>query len=479
MKKILFLFFIIFFIQFVFAGSINRSFSSDTINIGQELIVNMSIIIFDSDLAYSIQEEIPLGAKVISYDSGSLDNETLILRLIKQSNPVNRTLSYKINFSSPGIYRFFGQSSFNGESEVNISGDKIIVVGEPIFDKDKDNIPDNLDKCNNIGMISLDKLNKFGCPKPKLEKFDIKPNFTDIDLFDIDDLEIGVSNKAKIVFQYENVNLMRNISGNYSELDLDFYVNISKNRIEINSSALPELNKSAKIIMYNVSFSNPMILRDGLNCSDCKNLVWSASSKTFSFKVPHFTIYSLGEGPVVLPDEDEEADISSNDEDSCFPIWNCSLWSNSLGVCGTRNCNDKNNCGTDFNKPQVIKTCSTYCGNGACDGDETCDICSIDCGVCTIDASRSNSGISCGDNVCADDEDNLSCSEDCADNAFLFWLVVYLVIGLIILGLFFLIKTIRGDKDKKFQVNNLNYNPMNKDKNSHLYRSYDEYSRFS
>ena len=44
-----------------------------------------------------------------------------------------------------------------------------------------------------------------------------------------------------------------------------------------------------------------------------------------------------------------------------------------------------------------------WCGNGACDGDETCASCEADCGACPF----------CGDGTCDADEDCSTCESDC------------------------------------------------------------------
>lgn len=80
-------------------------------------------------------------------------------------------------------------------------------------------------------------------------------------------------------------------------LDIDKYVNISFNRIEINSTALPSLNKSATLQIVGLTFSNPRILIDGDVClSDvCKKV--SYSNGVLIFNVTHFTAYSSEETP--------------------------------------------------------------------------------------------------------------------------------------------------------------------------------------
>ena len=82
-----------------------------------------------------------------------------------------------------------------------------------------------------------------------------------------------------------------------SGADIDSYVNVSANRIEINSSALPALNVSARLTLYNLSFSNPRVLRDGSVCSSSICTEVSYSGVNFMFDVTQFSVYSAGETP--------------------------------------------------------------------------------------------------------------------------------------------------------------------------------------
>jgi len=86
-----------------------------------------------------------------------------------------------------------------------------------------------------------------------------------------------------------------------NECDLDSYTNISSNRIEINSTALPNFNKSATLYIYNLTFSNPRILRDGSICPDtiCTEIDYTGG--TLIFNVTQFTTYSAEETPSTPP----------------------------------------------------------------------------------------------------------------------------------------------------------------------------------
>ena len=113
--------------------------------------------------------------------------------------------------------------------------------------------------------------------------------------------------------------------------NLDSYVNISNNRIEINSSALPALNRSARLYLYGLGFTNPRPLKDGSFCSACTEI--SYSDGTFVFDVGSFSVYSAEETPAV-------------------------------------------------------------CGDGTCNGAESCSTCVADCGACSSSGGGGGGGSS-------------------------------------------------------------------------------------
>lgn len=93
------------------------------------------------------------------------------------------------------------------------------------------------------------------------------------------------------------------INFNISSIDIDNNVNISYNRVYINSSAIPLFNKSAIITLYNISWANPRILKDGEACSPslCNIISYSSSSQILIFNVSSFSLYSTEETPIVAP----------------------------------------------------------------------------------------------------------------------------------------------------------------------------------
>lgn len=93
------------------------------------------------------------------------------------------------------------------------------------------------------------------------------------------------------------INLTNDSTYTDGNLDLNTYTNISHNFIEINSTALPNFNKSATLYLYNLGFTNPRVLKNGEVCPSAICTEISYSGGTFVFNVTQFTNYSAGETP--------------------------------------------------------------------------------------------------------------------------------------------------------------------------------------
>jgi hypothetical protein len=81
-------------------------------------------------------------------------------------------------------------------------------------------------------------------------------------------------------------------------------------------------------------------------------------------------------------------------------------------ACGDGVCNGKESCSTC---PHDCGACSTgpTCGDGVCSGNETCTTCSIDCTT----GCSTGSTPTCGDHTCNGTETCSSCSSDCGQCA--------------------------------------------------------------
>ncbi len=109
---------------------------------------------------------------------------------------------------------------------------------------------------------------------------------------------LNISNVTNLVLEKPSIGLINFTESvdlsNGSDIDAD--VNISFNRVEINSSRARHLNKRARLSLHNLSFSNPRVLKDGAVCSDCTEVGYSGG--IFVFDVTGFSVYSSEETPV-------------------------------------------------------------------------------------------------------------------------------------------------------------------------------------
>ncbi len=123
-------------------------------------------------------------------------------------------------------------------------------------------------------------------------------------------------------------NIIDLVFNNTKPVDLDDLIEILPNRAIVKSHLFNNLNKSAIIILNLANIVNPLIQKDGNTCNDCRILSFANSQLTFQVK--HFTEYSVTEG--------------------------------------------------------------SYCGDSYCSSQESCSVCSNDCGVCLQSDSSSPSG---------------------------------------------------------------------------------------
>jgi len=221
-------------------------------------------------------------------------------------------------------------------------------------DRDVDGILDVNDKCPDL----FGEADAYGCPKPIATRFDILSDLRS-DLTNFLDFRIGISKYGKIEFGNNVVKLVKTSGSNYVQANLDKNFNFTKNKVEVNSSDLPDVNKAATITLFNISVSNPRILRDGEICSDCTIVLWDSENKTLVFTVPHFTTYEIVETPISDSGGDSGSGSSGGGGGSsgggggvatCSVIdWNCPSWNGVSCINAKRtrecisNCNTKRN----------------------------------------------------------------------------------------------------------------------------------------
>jgi len=195
-------------------------------------------------------------------------------------------------------------------------------------DDDNDSVVNRNDFCPNTQGSDRNYVNAHGCPLPYSDKFtpDLTTDFADINLSKIINMTLGITSYGQIEF-LGNVTMMEWVSADmdsrYTRLDLDSNVDISHATVSVDSSNLAMLNLASRIILFNLTLTRPVILKDGALCGDDCSIIQyiGNTTKNLTFTVPGFTTYSATEH---------------------------------------------------------------YCGDGSCDSDlgETCSKCAADCGSC-------------------------------------------------------------------------------------------------
>lgn len=110
-----------------------------------------------------------------------------------------------------------------------------------------------------------------------------------IDLRNVSHFVTEVAYAGKINFS-ETIDLSKGF-------DLDKFINISPNKIGLDSNALRDFNESAVLHLYGLAFSSPRILMDGAECPSSVCTKISYSGGVLIFNVTHFTSYSAEETP--------------------------------------------------------------------------------------------------------------------------------------------------------------------------------------
>jgi len=98
----------------------------------------------------------------------------------------------------------------------------------------------------------------------------------------------SVSNAILEIWPYGKIEFLQTI--NFTGLNLDRYVNITYNNISIDMDALPRLNVSARITLYNLSSVYPRILRNSNNCEGIACSYLDFVSRNLRFTVTGFNL---------------------------------------------------------------------------------------------------------------------------------------------------------------------------------------------
>src|SRR3989344_4205813 len=234
-------------------------------------------------------------------NSTSTRNVSLVLPTINLSFPENKT--YINNVSIPLNFTYSNADFFWFNLD---NGDNSTIIGNTTFNASQGGHRLNLFANNSVGEITRNISFSVNLTKISIgySSFNgtTKGNSTDLskvtyeDLQNLSSLILEDTGYGKILFN-DIINVTNDEDPSDDIVNISAFINVSSNRIEINSTALPNFNKSATLSFYGLTFSNPRILRNGEVCSIAICVKNDYSSGILSFNVTGFSVYSSEEIP--------------------------------------------------------------------------------------------------------------------------------------------------------------------------------------
>jgi hypothetical protein len=177
---------------------------------------------------------------------------------------------------------------------VTVSNPPVNITPQPGTEKDSDGdgVPDYADKCFRTG-FNRTQVNIFGCPKPLRTKFSssLTTDFENVDLLGFANFRIGVLGVGLVDYKSQAVTLL---DQGFNPANLDAIVTFQNRLVRVNTTLYPSLNKPATVALYGVKINNPVIYRDGLQCTTCR--IQEFSNNTIAFTVPGFSTFTVEEG---------------------------------------------------------------------------------------------------------------------------------------------------------------------------------------
>ena len=284
---------------------------------GNKLLVLISMLLILASL--SLQEQVRMTGKA-AYEIGGaftvVDESPRLLQLISNYTvkpSQNRTVSINLSayFKEPNgenlTYSFAVPSSItvslnNATGEINLTlsqgwKGKTINVTFTAFDSSNNNVTSNnitiMVKEINITASTFDSVTAIGWYEGQSSGRVAIASLTDGELENSTELTIEKYAYGKMLFA-EPINISE-------DADLDSNINISDNSIILNSLVLANFNKPAMLWFYNLSFTNPRILKDGAACAatECAKINYTASTGILILNVTGFAAYSSEETPAV------------------------------------------------------------------------------------------------------------------------------------------------------------------------------------
>lgn len=129
-------------------------------------------------------------------------------------------------------------------------------------------------------------------------------------------------------------------------------IKIEFNSVEVNSSCFAGFNGTAIITMYNLTWTDPQILKDGEVCTTCTRQ--SYISGVLIFSITGFSVYTTQETPVTATTTGGGGGSGGS---SCTATWSCTDWTDCVSSLQTRTCTKTNTCSAGI-KPAESQSCS-------------------------------------------------------------------------------------------------------------------------
>ena len=165
----------------------------------------------------------------------------------------------------------------------------------------------------------------------------------------------------------------------FEGLNLDQYITVEDKLISINPTdpGMSRFAVRAELSFYNLEFTDPVVLRDGMECEDCtlENYV----NGIFTVMVPGFSTYTVEESFVQSSQpgggssgggssgggsDYTGVEYDENLGETCNEDWICDVWRECINGIQSRDCYDYNNCGTTALRPVLEQGCEIESGSG-------------------------------------------------------------------------------------------------------------------
>ncbi|MBS3144043.1 IPT/TIG domain-containing protein [Candidatus Woesearchaeota archaeon] len=189
-------------------------------------------------------------------------------------------------------------------------------------DSDCDTIPDSRDRCLTTPASVVVSLRN-GCPLPRVTSFSpsLTTDFTQVeDLEHVQDLSLGIVGVGRLQYPGREISVLRIVNNIHQALDLDTEITLQPNLIGLDSTLTSEFNYPATLIFSGLtSTTAPTPLRDGLVCSSLVCVSQTYANGDYTVTVPGFSEYSTQPGTC--------GDTYCNLDESC------SLCSQDCGAC--------------------------------------------------------------------------------------------------------------------------------------------------